>query len=131
MKKPTASEKAAPSAAIDAFIAELDDWRGDMIAHLRKLVREAAPNIVEDWKWGVPVWAHNGNVAAASAFKDHVKLNFFNGAAVSDPHGLFNAGLDAKGSRAIDFSEGDKLKEQPLKELIRAAVAHNGSKKKR
>jgi hypothetical protein len=117
---------------IDKHIAELSDWRGDMVARLRKLVLEAAPEVSEEWKWGSPVWAHKGNVVSAGVFKDHVKLNFFKGASLQDPNGLFNAGLEAKATRGIDFHDGDKFDELALKELIRAAVDHNksGGKKK-
>lgn len=129
MKKPTASEKATPSRAITRMIADLKDWRGPAIAHLRKLIGEAAPDLVEDWKWGTAVWTRGGNVVAAGAFKDHVKLNFFEGAALKDPHGLFNAGLDAKASRAIDIGKDETVNERALKDLIRAAVAHQLQKK--
>ncbi len=117
---------------IDKRIKELADWRGKMLARLRKLILEAAPDITEEWKWDTAVWSQNGMVCSAGAFKDHVKLNFFKGAFLKDPKGLFNAGLDAKAARAIDFSEGDDIDVSALKDLIRAAVAHNlsGSKKK-
>ena len=120
------------SQLITNHIAELADWRGEMLARLRKLILEADPEVAEEWKWDTPVWSHKGNVVAAGAFKDHVKLNFFKGAALNDPHGLFNAGLEAKASRAIDFHEGDDINESALKDLVRAAVAHNlsGGKKK-
>jgi hypothetical protein len=104
-------------------IAELGDWRGRMLAELRKVILEADPGIIEDWKWGTAVWAHNGLLCSAGAFKDHVKLNFFKGASLDDPRGLFNAGLDAKATRAIDFSEGDHVDTAALTDLIRAAVA--------
>ena len=106
-------------------IAELRDWRGEMLARLRKLILEAAPEITEEWKWETGVWSHQGNVVSIGAFKDHIKVNFFKGASLNDPQGLFNAGLDAKATRAIDFNEGDKINEPALKELIRAAVAYN------
>ena len=120
------------SQLITNHIAALADWHGDMLARLRKLILEADPEIAEEWKWDTPVWSHKGNVVAVGAFKDHVKLNFFKGAALNDPHGLFNAGLEAKASRAIDFHEGDDINESALKDLVRAAVAHNlsGGKKK-
>ncbi len=133
--KPAPAKKAAQPAAptggsaasgqIDAHIAALGDWRGKTVAEFRKLVLAAVPGIVEDWKWGTPVWALNGNVVAAGTFKDHVKLNFFKGAALSDPKGLFNAGLEAKGSRGIDLHEGDKLDAAGLKALVQAAAALN------
>jgi hypothetical protein len=117
---------------IDKHIAELSDWRGDMIARLRKLILEVTPEVSEEWKWGSPVWAHKGNVVSAGVFKDHVKLNFFKGASLDDPNGLFNAGLEAKATRGIDLYEGDQLDQAALKELVRAAVDHNksGGKKK-
>lgn len=113
------------SANIDNRIAELGDWRGEVLAHVRELVRGAFPGLTEEWKWDSPVWVYHGNVVSAGTFKDHVKLNFFKGAALDDPHGLFNAGLDAKKTRAIDIHEGDTLDEAALQELIRAAAALN------
>ncbi len=92
------------------------------------MILDASPGLVEEWKWNTPVWSHNGNVVAAGAFQDHVKVNFFKGASLSDPKGMFNAGLEAKATRAIDIHEGDKLNEAALKELVRAAVALNGGK---
>jgi hypothetical protein len=120
-----------PSQRIANHIAELADWRGAMLARLRQLILETDPAMVEEWKWDTPVWSHNGNVVAAGAFKDHVKLNFFKGAALQDPHSLFNAGLDAKATRAIDIHEGDTINKPALQELIRAAVAQNASKQKK
>jgi len=111
-----------PSEQIDKQIADLSDWRGTTMAHLRKLINEADPNLKEDWKWDTPVWTAKGNVLALGAFKDHLKINFFKGASLDDPQGLFNAGLEAKASRSIDLYEGDSLDEQALKELIRAAA---------
>jgi hypothetical protein len=119
-----------PSQEIDKFIKEITDWRGKWIAHFRELVLKTVPQVVEEWKWGVPVWSYKGNVVASGVFKDHVKLNFFKGASLADPKGLFNAGLEAKATRAIDISEGDKIDESALKELIREAVALNSAKKK-
>lgn len=132
MKKADAKTELTPSQRITNQIAELGDWRGKTMARLRKLILEADPDIAEDWKWDTPVFAHKGNVAAIGAFKDHVKLNFFKGAALKDPHGLFNAGLESKASRAIDLREGDAIDESAVKDLIRAAVALNvsGGKKK-
>lgn len=115
------------SEQISKHIAELADWRGKLLARLRKVILAAAPGLTEEWKWGTPVWTHKGNVVAVGAFKDHLKINFFKGASLPDPHGLFNAGLDAKATRAIDLHEGDKINEAALKELIRAAVALNAS----
>ncbi len=116
-----------PSEMIDKQIAELPDWRGSLLARLRALIHEADPGIGEEWKWGTAVWSHNGLVCSAGAFKDHLKLNFFKGAGLADPHGLFNAGLDAKATRAIDFHEGDSIDEPALREMIQTAVAANGS----
>lgn len=120
-----------PSQLISDQIAGLSDWRGRMYAQLRKLVLEAVPEITEEWKWGTAVWAHKGLVCSAGVFKDHVKLNFFKGASLEDPNGLFNAGLEAKASRSIDFNGGDRMDEPALKDLIRAAAAYNlsGGKK--
>ena len=129
MKKADSSAT-TPSQNITQHIAELGDWRGTLLARLRQLVLEADPAMVEEWKWGTPVWSHNGNVVAAGAFKDHVKINFFKGASLQDPHNLFNAGMEAKATRAIDIHEGDTINEPALQELIRAAVAANASKQK-
>ena len=111
-----------PSEQIDKQIADLDDWRGERMAALRKLINQADANLKEDWKWDTPVWTAKGNVLALGAFKDHLKINFFKGASLDDPRGLFNAGLDAKASRSIDLYENDTVDEQALKELIRAAA---------
>jgi len=121
-----------PSQEIDKFINDLADWRGKWIKQFRTLILKTAPEVSEDWKWGVPVWTCKGNVVASGVFKDHVKLNFFKGASLPDPKKLFNAGLEAKATRAIDIAENDKVDEAALKDLIRAAVALNisGSKKK-
>lgn len=120
-----------PSQYIDNYIKSLTDWRGKLVARLRKLILEASPELVEEWKWDTPVFAHKGNVVAAGVFKDHVKLNFFKGASLKDPKKLFNAGLEAKGSRGIDFVEDSRIDEAGLKELVRAAVALNASGKKK
>jgi hypothetical protein len=114
-----------PSELIDKQIAELADWRGQIFARLRKLILEADPDITEEWKWNTAVWSHQGLVCAVGTFKETVKMNFFQGALLEDPHKLFNAGLDAKKTRAIDFREGDAVDESALKDLIRTAVAHN------
>jgi hypothetical protein len=116
---------------ITAHIKQLGDWRGKMIARLRTLVADAAPELVEDWKWNTPVWSYKGNVLAVGAFQDHVKINFFKGASLEDPRGLFNAGLDAKASRAIDIHERDRIDEAQLKALVRAATALNASPAKK
>jgi hypothetical protein len=118
-----------PSEEIDKQITELGGWRGELYAKLRKLINEADPNITQDWKWGTAVWKHNGNVCAVGAFKDHIKVNFFKGASLKDPRGLFNSGLEAKTTRAIDFFEGNTIDEAALKDLVREAVAHNVAKK--
>ena len=132
MKKADSKEGLTPSQLNTSQIAGLGDWRGKMLARLRKLILEAAPGITEEWKWDTAVWSRNGLVCSAGVFKDHVKLNFFKGASLKDPQGLFNAGLDAKATRAIDFGEGDDMDASALKELVRAAVAYNtsGGKKK-
>jgi hypothetical protein len=114
-----------PSAAIDECISELSDWRGPLSARLRTLIRAADPDIIEEWKWNSPVWSDHGMVVSLGVFKDHLKLNFFQGASIGDPHTLFNAGLEAKASRAIDFRTGDALDEAGVQDLIRAAVAYN------
>ena len=111
------------SEQITKHITALGDWRGQRVARLRELIRGAAPDLVEEWKWNTPVWSHRGNVVAVGAFQDHVKINFFTGASLHDPHCLFNAGLDAKASRAIDLREGDRLNETAFQNLVRAAVA--------
>ena len=132
MKKAESTDNANAAQLITDYIAELADWRGKLLARLRQLILATDPGITEEWKWGTPVWSLKGNVVAIGAFKDHLKINFFKGASLPDPHGLFNAGLDAKATRAIDLHEGDKINEAALKELIGAAVALNaaGGKKK-
>jgi hypothetical protein len=132
MQELTSKHDGDASQRISDYIAGLADWRGEMLTRVRNLVHEAIPDITEEWKWDTPVWSQKGNALAGGVFKDHVKLNFFKGASLEDPNGLFNAGLDAKATRAIDFYEGDKIDEAALKNLIRAAVAYNmaGGKKK-
>jgi hypothetical protein len=110
---------------IDARIAELGDWRGALMARLRAIINKAHPSLKEEWKWGTAVWTSNGNVVGLGAFKEGVKLNFLKGASLPDPKHLFNAGLDAKGSRAIDFAKGSPVDEKALGDLLRAAVAEN------
>lgn len=127
MSKTASGDSPNASQLITNQIEELGDWRGQMIAQLRQLILEASPGISEEWKWGTAVWASEGLVCSTGAFKDHVKLNFFKGASLDDPNKLFNAGLDAKASRSIDFSEGDSIDEPALKALIRAAVEYNQS----
>jgi hypothetical protein len=119
-----AEEKKSLSASerISEYIASLADWRGELLAQLRKLILTIDPNIVEEWKWGTPVWSKNGMICSGGVFKDHVKLNFFKGASIPDPHGLFNAGFEAKESRGIDFFKGEKINDAGLTELVRAAM---------
>ena len=119
-----------PSKLIDNQIAQLTDWRGKTMAKLRKIIHDAEPEITEEWKRHTAVFTYNGLVLAVGSFKRSVKVNFFQGASLPDPQELFNAGLDAKKTRAIDFYENDKINESELKDLIRSAVAHNraGSK---
>lgn len=131
MKKADSNDTIPAAQRITSQIAELGDWRGAMLARLRQLILDTEPKLVEEWKWDTPVWSRQGNVVAAGVFKDHVKLNFFKGAALPDPRGLFNAGLEAKATRAIDIHAGDTLDEPALRELIRAAVAQNTSKPKK
>ena len=125
----TTGSKGSNSASklITKQIADLKDWRGKTYARVRELILEAAPGITEEWKWGTAVWTENGMVCSAGTFKDHVKINFSKGASLKDPKHLFNAGLDAKATRAIDLAEGDKIDEVALKALVREAVAFNGS----
>jgi hypothetical protein len=127
MKNRTPKDERPPSELITQQIEELGDWRGKVLAQLRKLILDAAPEVTEEWKWGTAVWVHKGNVVAAGAFKDHAKLNFFKGASLDDPSKPFNAGFEAKATRAIDFHEGDTINAAALKELVRAAVALNSS----
>ena len=119
----------SPSRLNDARIKELDDWRGEMLARIRTIIRQADPDVVEEWKWrGVPVWSHAGILCTGETYKNVVKMTFAKGAALADPSGLFNSSLEGNTRRAIDFHEGDKIHEKALKALIRAAVALNTSK---
>jgi hypothetical protein len=128
MKKPLDVESA--SALIDEKIKGLGDWRGKMLAKVRKIMHEADPEIVEEWKWrGTPVWSHGGIVSTGEAYKNVVKMTFAKGAALQDPSGLFNSSLEGNVRRAIDFHEGEKINEAALKDLIREAVALNVSRK--
>ena len=121
----------SPARLIDARIAELSDWRGDMLGRVRKLIRQADPDVVEEWKWrGVPVWSHDGIICTGETYKAVVKLTFAKGAALGDPARLFNASLEGNVRRAIDIHQDDRLNEPAFKALIRAAVALNASKKK-
>ncbi len=140
MKKSTTASQggndgASPSQLIDARIVALSDWRGEALARVRKLIKEADPDVVEEVKWrkpssplGVPVWEHAGIICTGETYKDKVKLTFAKGAALADPSSLFNSSLDGNARRAIDFHEGDRIDEKALKALIRAAVALNTSK---
>ena len=130
-KSKSSSEK-SPSQLIDARIKELGDWRGQLLGLLRALVKEADPEVIEEWKWrGVPVWSHEGLICTGETYKNIVKMTFAKGAALKDPSSLFNASLEGNTRRAIDFHEGAKINEEALKALIRAAVTLNKSKQKR
>jgi len=120
------SQEASPSRLIDARIEALEDWRGAMLARIRRLIKEADPEVVEEWKWrGVPVWSHAGIICTGETYKTVVKTTFAKGASLDDPSALFNASLEGNTRRAIDFHEGDEIDEAALKALIRAAVALN------
>ena len=123
------AESKSPSELIDARIAELGDWRGELLGRLRALVKEADPDIVEEWKWrGVPTWYHDGMVCTGETYPEVVKMTFAKGASLDDPSGLFNSSLEGNTRRAIDFREGEQIDEEALKALIRAAVDLNHSK---
>jgi hypothetical protein len=129
MTKSGSQEGKSPSQLIDARINELGDWRGEMLSRVRRLVKEADPEIVEEWKWrGVPVWSHAGLICTGETYKNVVKMTFLKGAALKDPSGLFNASLDGNTRRAIDLHEGESIDEEALKSLIRAAVTLNKSR---
>jgi hypothetical protein len=128
MKKSRSKRAESASELIDARIEDLGDWRGEMLSRLRALIKEADPEVAEEWKWrGTPVWSHNGLICTGETYKNVVKMTFAKGASVKDPSGLFNSSLEGNVRRAIDFHEGDKLDEAALKALIRAAVALNKS----
>ena len=132
MKKGSGSKEGggegSPSQLIDARIEELGDWRGEMLARVRSLIKHADPEVVEEWKWrGVPVWSHAGMICTGETYKNTVKMTFAKGASLEDPSGLFNSSLEGNTRRAIDFHEGDEIDEKALKALIRAAVALNAS----
>jgi hypothetical protein len=132
MNKRDSQTAKSPSQLIDARIDELDDWRGDLLARLRALVKEADPDVLEEWKWrGVPVWSHDGLICTGETYKNVVKMTFAKGAALEDPSGLFNSSLEGNTRRAIDFHEGEAIDEAALKGLVRAAVSLNRSKAKR
>jgi hypothetical protein len=131
VKKSEPQKSEQPSRLIDAKIKELGDWRGKLLGRLRSLIKEADPEIVEEWKWrGVPVWSHAGIICTGETYKSVVKMTFAKGAALEDPSGLFNSSLEGNVRRAIDFHEDDKIDERALKTLIRAAVSLNTSKAK-
>lgn len=115
------------SQLIDARIQELADWRGEMLSRLRALIKQADPEVVEEWKWGIPAWSHDGLISTGETYKNVVKMTFAKGASLEDPAGLFNSSLEGRVRRAIDFREGDMVNEKALKTLIRAAVALNTS----
>jgi hypothetical protein len=117
-----------PSRMIDERIKELGDWRGRMLSRLRTLIKHADPEVVEEWKWGVPVWSHDGLICTGETYRNVVKMTFAKGAALVDPSGLFNSSLDGNTRRAIDFHEGEKIDEKALKALVRAAVTLNASR---
>ena len=126
------NESESPSALIDTRIAELGDWRGEMLGRLRALIHAAVPDVVETWKWrGVPVWEHKGIITTGETYKQVVKLTFAKGASLEDPAKLFNSSLDGNVRRAIDFREGDSIDERALKALVRAAADLNAVKKKK
>ena len=129
MKTSGSQKSKSPSQLIDARIKELGDWRGEMLSRLRSLVKEADPEVVEEWKWrGVPVWSHDGLICTGETYKNVVKMTFAKGASLEDPSGLFNSSLEGNTRRAIDFHEGEKVDEKGLKGLIRAAVKLNTSR---
>jgi hypothetical protein len=128
MKKSGPKTDKSASRMIDERIEELDDWRGRMLARLRALVRQADPGVVEEWKWSVPVWSHDGLICTGETYKNVVKMTFAKGAALADPSGLFNSSLEGNTRRAIDFHEGEKIDDKALKALVRAAVKLNTSR---
>jgi hypothetical protein len=127
MKKNGSQKGTSPSRLIDARIKELGDWRGSMLGRLRALVKEADPEVVEEWKWGGPAWSHDGLICTGETYKKVVKLTFPKGATVEDPSGLFNSSLEGNTRRAIDFHEGEKIDEKAFSTLVRAAVTLNKS----
>jgi len=131
MERSGSKDSASPSQLIDASIEELGDWRGTMLSQLRALIKEADPDVVEEWKWrGVPTWYHDGIICTGETYKNVVKMTFAKGAALKDPSGLFNSSLDGNTRRAIDVHEGETINEKALKALVRAAVTLNRSKAK-
>ena len=128
MKKSGSQTEKSASQMIDERIEELGDWRGKMLSRLRTLIKQADPEVVEEWKWAVPVWSHDGLICTGETYKKAVKLTFARGAALADPSGLFNSSLEGNTRRAIDFHEGEKIDEKAFKALIRAAVTLNASR---
>jgi hypothetical protein len=127
--KASTTREVSPSKMIDGRIEELGDWRGETLARIRKLIKEAVPDVVEEWKWrGVPVWEHGGIICTGETYKNAVKMTFAKGAALDDPAGLFNSSLDGNTRRAIDYHEGDKIDGKALKALVRAAAALNAAR---
>jgi hypothetical protein len=131
MKKSAPQKIESASQLIDARIKELGDWRGRMLSRLRALVKQADPEVVEEWKWQVPVWSHDGLICTGETYTNVVKMTFAKGAALKDPAGLFNSSLEGNTRRAIDFHEGETINEEALKTLVHAAVALNKSKARR
>src|SRR5215471_16203145 len=131
MKKSGPQKGKSPSELIDARIKELGDWRGKVLGRLRSLVKEADPDVVEEWKWSIPVWSHDGLICTGETYKKVVKMTFARGAALKDPSRLFNSSLEGNTRRAIDFREGETIDEAALKTLLRAAVTLNKSKARR
>jgi hypothetical protein len=128
MKKPASANDGSPSRLIDARIKELGDWRGEMLSHVRGLIRQAAPDVVEEWKWrGVPVWYHDGMICTGETYKSVVKLTFAKGASLKDPSGLFNSSLEGNTRRAIDIHQGEEIDADAFRTLVRDAVALNRS----
>ena len=127
MKKTATTPGEAPSRLIDGRIKELGDWRGTMLTRVRALIKQAVPEVVEEWKWSVPVWSRDGLICTGEAYKSVVKLTFAKGASLDDPASLFNSSLEGNTRRAIDLREGDELDEKAFKSLVRAAVAFNRS----
>ncbi|HJX46974.1 MAG TPA: DUF1801 domain-containing protein [Gaiellaceae bacterium] len=129
MKKSAPQKPGSPSELIDGRIRELDDWRGEMLSWLRTLIKQADPEVLEEWKWrGTPVWSHDGIICTGETYKSVVKMTFAKGASLNDPSGLFNSSLEGNARRAIDFHEGDTIDEKALEALIRSAVALNTSR---
>ena len=130
MKKSAPQNPGSPSELIDARIRELDDWRGETLSRLRTVIKQADPEVLEEWKWrGTPVWSHDGIICTGETYKSVVKMTFAKGASLKDPSGLFNSSLEGNVRRAIDLHEGDKMDEKALKALVRSAVALNTSSK--